>query len=132
MFLRREPASFSIKTRNRFPAIADAILGHIFDFYYEHHRRIFEAGQGRIDLTWVAEDLGSQTGPLMSLATYRRFLLPNQIRMADLARVLNCSRRVVERMRSAGRLPAPDLHIGKMPRWRPETIREWLEGGDRR
>lgn len=68
------------------PDIADAVLGHLFDFYYEHHRRIFEAGRGRIDLTWVAEDLGAQTGPLMSLATYRRFLLPNQIKMADLAR----------------------------------------------
>jgi uroporphyrinogen decarboxylase len=34
----------------------------------------------------VAEDLGAQTGPLMSLAMYRRFLLPNQVRMADLAR----------------------------------------------
>ena len=68
------------------PEIADAILGRIFDFYYEHHRRIFEAGVGRIDLTWVAEDLGSQTGPLMSLAMYRRFLLPNQIKMAELAR----------------------------------------------
>ena len=68
------------------PEMADAVLGHIFDFYYEHHRRIFEAGRGRIDLTWVAEDLGSQTGPLMSLAMYRRFLLPNQIKMAELAR----------------------------------------------
>jgi len=69
-----------------YPDIADAILGRIFDFYYEHNRRIFEAGRGRIDTTWVAEDLGSQTGPLMSLATYRRFLLPNQIKMAELAR----------------------------------------------
>ena len=73
------------------PELADAILGHLFDFYYEHHRRIFEAamaasGSSRIDLTWVAEDLGSQTGPLMSLAMYRRFLLPNQIKMAELAR----------------------------------------------
>jgi uroporphyrinogen decarboxylase len=73
------------------PELADAILGHLFDFYYEHHRRIFEAGKAakggaRIDLTWVAEDLGSQTGPLMSLAMYRRFLLPGQIRMAELAR----------------------------------------------
>ena len=34
----------------------------------------------------MAEDLGSQTGPLMSLAMYRRFLLPNQIKMAELAR----------------------------------------------
>lgn len=68
------------------PEIVDGILGRIFDFFHEHHRRLFEAGRGRIDLTWVAEDLGSQTGPLMSLAMYRRFLLPHQVRMADLAR----------------------------------------------
>lgn len=68
------------------PDIADAVLGHLFDFYDEQNRRMFEAGGGRIDTTWVTEDLGSQTGPLMSLATYRRFLLPNQIQMADLAR----------------------------------------------
>lgn len=68
------------------PDIADAILGHIFDFFYEYHRRLFEAGKGKIDTTWVAEDLGAQTGPLMSLKMYRRFLLPNQIRMADLGR----------------------------------------------
>ena len=68
------------------PEIATAVLGHIFDFYSEHNRRIFDAGRSRIDLTYVAEDLGSQTGPLMSLAMYRRFLLPNQIKMADLAR----------------------------------------------
>ncbi len=66
--------------------IADAILGHIYDFSFEYHRRLFEAGKGRIDTTWVAEDLGAQTGPLISLRTYRRFLLPNQVRMADLGR----------------------------------------------
>jgi uroporphyrinogen decarboxylase len=68
------------------PAIAQAILSRIFEFSFEYHRRLFAAGKGRIDTTWVAEDLGSQTGPLMSLATYRRLLLPNQIRMADLGR----------------------------------------------
>jgi len=66
--------------------IAEAILAHIFEFHYEHNRRIFVAGAGRIDTTYIAEDLGSQTGPLMSLETYRRFLLPNQVKMADLAR----------------------------------------------
>jgi uroporphyrinogen decarboxylase len=68
------------------PEMAEAILGHIFDFYFEHHRRVFEAGRGRIDTTFVAEDLGTQAGPLMSLTMYRRFLLPNQIKMAELAR----------------------------------------------
>ena len=89
------------------PEMAEAILGHIFDFYHEHHRRIFEAGRGRIDLTWVAEDLGSQTGPLMSLAMYRRFLLPNQIKMADLARSYGIH--VMYHTDGAARVFFPDL-----------------------
>jgi len=87
--------------------IAEAILGHIFDFYYKHHRRIFQAGRGRIDLTWVAEDLGSQRGPLVSLATYRRFLLPNQVRMADLARSYGVH--VMYHTDGAARVFLPDL-----------------------
>jgi len=47
----------------------------------------------------------------------------------DLAVLLSCSRRVVERMRSAGKVPRPDIKIGKMPRWKPETIRRWIESG---
>ena len=89
------------------PEIADAILGHVFDFHYEHHRRLFEAGRGRIDLTWVAEDLGSQTGPLMSLAMYRRFLLPNQIKMAELARSNGVH--VMYHTDGAARMFLPDL-----------------------
>lgn len=87
--------------------LADAILGHIFDFHFEHHRRIFEAGGGRIDTSWVAEDLGSQTGPLMSLAMYRRFLLPNQVRMADLARAFGVH--VMYHTDGAARAFLPDL-----------------------
>jgi len=49
----------------------------------------------------------------------------------DLAALLSCSRRLVERMRSAGKVPKPDIKIGKMPRWRVETIRRWIEGGGR-
>ena len=49
----------------------------------------------------------------------------------DLTRVLNASRRTVERMRSAGKLPKPDLLLNRMPRWRPETIRRWIERGGR-
>lgn len=89
------------------PELAEAILGRIFEFHYEHHRRIFEAGRGKIDLTWVAEDLGAQTGPLMSLATYRRFLLPNQIKMADLARSYGVH--VMYHTDGAARIFLPDL-----------------------
>jgi predicted DNA-binding transcriptional regulator AlpA len=48
-----------------------------------------------------------------------------------LARALTISRRTAERLLSAGRLPRPDLRLGRMPRWRPETIRRWIEGGGR-
>ena len=62
---------------------------------------------GGSTLTWVAEDLGSQTGPLMSLAMYRRFLLPNQIKMADLARRYGVH--VMYHTDGAARVFLPDL-----------------------
>ena len=120
------------------PAIAEAILGHIFDFYHEHHRRLFQAGRGRIDLTWVAEDLGGQTGPLMSLTMYRRFLLPNQVKMAELARSFGIH--VMYHTDGAARVFLPDLvesvgiEILNPIQWRcPGMERESLvaEYGDR-
>jgi predicted DNA-binding transcriptional regulator AlpA len=48
-------------------------------------------------------------------------------RLDELAAALGISRRTLERERSVGRFPAPDLRIGKMPLWRPETIRAWIE-----
>ncbi|HUU08942.1 MAG TPA: uroporphyrinogen decarboxylase family protein [Phycisphaerae bacterium] len=68
------------------PDIARAILGRLFDYHYRVNERMFDLARGRIDLTYVAEDLGSQAGLLMGLDLIRRFLLPNQKRMADLAR----------------------------------------------
>ncbi len=47
----------------------------------------------------------------------------------DLAALLSCSRRLVERMRSAGKVPKPDIHVGRCPRWKPATIRAWIERG---
>jgi predicted DNA-binding transcriptional regulator AlpA len=52
--------------------------------------------------------------------------------ITDVARYLACSRRVVERLRSAGRLPKPSTVLGRRsPRWSPEAIRRWAEGGAR-
>ena len=68
------------------PEVADAVFGHIFDYYFHLNERMFEIGRGKIDITYVAEDLGGQAGLLMGLEQIRRFILPNQKRMADLAR----------------------------------------------
>jgi hypothetical protein len=57
------------------------------------------------------------------------------LRIVDLARILNCSRREVERMLAAGKLPAPNLRLGTgrggSPLWKSEAIRRWIEGGGR-
>ena len=50
-------------------------------------------------------------------------------RLDDLVELLGVSRRTIERERSAGRFPKPDIQIGKAPLWKPETIRRWIDTG---
>jgi len=69
------------------PEIVDAILDHLFDFHYQLNSRMFETiGPGRIDITYVAEDLGTQESLLMSEPMVDRFLKPKMKKMIDLAR----------------------------------------------
>ncbi len=68
------------------PEFAMAALKRIFDYHYDLAERTFAIGKGRVDVTYVAEDLGGQTALLMSLPQIRKFFLPNQKKMADLAR----------------------------------------------
>jgi uroporphyrinogen decarboxylase len=68
------------------PEIAEAALDHIFRYYYQLNERLFDLGKGKIDITYVAEDLGGQSALLFSVPQIRRFILPNQKRMADLAK----------------------------------------------
>jgi uroporphyrinogen decarboxylase len=68
------------------PEIAEAMLGHLFDYHYAVNERMWDIAGGKVDITYIAEDLGSQHGLLMGLKQIRRFLLPNQQKMADLAR----------------------------------------------
>ena len=52
----------------------------------------------------------------------------------DVASYLRVSVRMLERMRSTGAMPPPDVFLGRLPRYRPNTIRAWLasmNGGSR-
>lgn len=53
-----------------------AIIDKRVDFYYEWCRRCLEAGDGRIDILCLGEDLGSQKGPTMSPACFESFFRP--------------------------------------------------------
>lgn len=49
--------------------------------------------------------------------------------LGDIAGLLGLNRRTLERLRSSGRFPAPDIKVGKRPLWRPATVHRWVEGG---
>jgi predicted DNA-binding transcriptional regulator AlpA len=53
------------------------------------------------------------------------------LRLDEVAKALGVDRRSIERERSAGRFPKPDLQFRRMPLWRVETIRAWVERGGR-
>lgn len=55
------------------PEIVEAILAHIVPYFLEYNRRVFEAAQGTIDIFLMGDDFGTQQGPMMSVATWRRF-----------------------------------------------------------
>jgi hypothetical protein len=48
---------------------------------------------------------------------------------ADVARILGVSKRFLERSRSAGTFPAPDVWLGRLPRYRPQTVRDFIAKG---
>lgn len=67
------------------PDIVHYCLDEMFDFCHESTKRIYEQIPGEVTFSYVAEDLGSQTGLLMSPAMIHEFLLPRMKRMMDLA-----------------------------------------------
>jgi uroporphyrinogen-III decarboxylase len=66
------------------PALVDAAVGHIVDYYAAVSERIFDAAADAIDIFFIGNDFGSQRGPLLSEPMFRRFLLPHLARLVDL------------------------------------------------
>ena len=66
------------------PEIVDAVLGHVVDYYFEVNRRVFDAAADVIDVFFLGNDFGSQTGPLVGPRQFERFLLPHLRRLIQL------------------------------------------------
>jgi hypothetical protein len=66
------------------PELVDALLTHIVDYYFEVSRRIFDAAADVIDIFFIGNDFGGQTGPLIGEGLFRRFYVPHLKRLADL------------------------------------------------
>ncbi len=66
------------------PEFTHVLLGRISDFFYEHHRRMFEACDSLVDVAQVTDDLGTQKGPMISLDLYKKFYAPHHQRFIEL------------------------------------------------
>ena len=71
------------------PALVEAMLEHINGYYLEYNRRVFEAarqdGKSGIDIFMMGDDFGAQTGPMMSVAMWRRYFQRGFRAFIDLA-----------------------------------------------
>lgn len=85
----------------------------------------------RPPLSSDVSDILDQTPPDPTAEAGRPKVDRMALRLEEVALTLGVSRRAIERERSAGRMPKPDRTIGRMPLWRVETIRAWMEGGSR-
>ncbi len=58
------------------PALLEAAIAHIVDYFLEYNRRVFTAADGGIDIFMMGDDFGTQNGPMMAPDTWRRFFKP--------------------------------------------------------
>ncbi len=66
------------------PEVVDAVMQHTVDYYAAVSQRIFDAAADAIDIFFIGNDLGGQTGPLLSVPLFERFVLPHLARLIDL------------------------------------------------
>jgi uroporphyrinogen decarboxylase len=66
------------------PEVVAATLGHLVDYYAAVSQHIFDAAAEVIDIFFIGNDFGSQSGPLIGERHFRRFFLPHLQRLIDL------------------------------------------------
>jgi uroporphyrinogen decarboxylase len=67
------------------PEMVHYCLDKLFELAYQNTLRIYEAIPGKVMITYVAEDMGSQESLMFSPAQIHEFLLPRMKRVIDLA-----------------------------------------------
>ncbi len=67
------------------PEFTRFLLDKVSDFFFEYHRRCFEATRGLADIAQVTDDYGAQNGLMISPRTFDSFYRPSMQRGIDLA-----------------------------------------------
>jgi uroporphyrinogen decarboxylase len=63
------------------PEVACAIMDRFTDVYIENTVRVIEAAGGLLDMVYTYDDVGIQSGLLMSMRMWRRHILPRHQRL---------------------------------------------------
>jgi uroporphyrinogen decarboxylase len=71
MYLRGIQQTFIDLAMN--PKIIEAIRDHIIQYFIEYDHRVFKTAEGEIDVFMMGDDMGGQTGPLLSLDSWRKY-----------------------------------------------------------
>ena len=66
------------------PELVDAVMQRLVDYYVAVSQRIFDAAAEVIDIFFIGNDFGGQTGPLLGVDMFQRFILPHLKRLIDL------------------------------------------------
>jgi uroporphyrinogen decarboxylase len=63
------------------PDFLHALMARVTDFHAAHFERLLSAAPGEIDLAFTADDIGGQSGLLLSLDMWREFIRPHHVRL---------------------------------------------------
>lgn len=72
------------------PELAREIFQRVCDFYVAHFEQVLTAAGDEIDLIFTADDIGGQTGLLMSLDMWTEFIKPHHKRLNALIHEFDC------------------------------------------
>ena len=68
------------------PEVVSLLFEKVTDFYFKVSENMFEAAGDAIDIFFIGNDFGSQTGPLVGAELFERFIMPSLKRLIDLGR----------------------------------------------
>jgi uroporphyrinogen decarboxylase len=63
------------------PELAHAILERVAAFYIKHFKKMLAAARGGVELAFTADDIGGQSGLLVSLEMWEAFIKPYHVRL---------------------------------------------------
>ncbi|UCF99136.1 MAG: hypothetical protein JSV89_06255 [Spirochaetaceae bacterium] len=67
------------------PSLLDALVSRVVDFQLAYYERIFRKCRGCLDIFYIADDYGTQTGLMFEKEKWRRFFKSGTTQLVDLA-----------------------------------------------